>query len=99
MTSSSKREYQELGLVQGSKVRAVHLGKDIMAGLRKMVGGNVSEYEEMMEKARTSALEQMEQKARQLGADAVIDLRYSSSAVGEGISEIIVYGTAVKFLD
>lgn len=85
-----------LGLVSGSTIRARWLGKDIMAGLRTLVGGEVKEYTEMMQKARSIAMERMVEEAEKLGADAVLGVRLATSMVMSGAAEIIAYGTAVK---
>ncbi len=91
------REVKEvLGLVSGNTIRARWLGKDIVAALRTLVGGEVKEYTEMMSKARAIAIERMEEEARKLGADAVLGVRLSTSMVMSGAAEIIAYGTAVK---
>jgi uncharacterized protein YbjQ (UPF0145 family) len=95
-TSDLRTEYQVLGMVQGSRVKAVHLGKDILAGLRRLVGGEVTEYSKMIEDARRAAVEDMIAEAEKLGANAIIGVRYASSTVGQGIAEIVAYGTAVK---
>lgn len=95
-TSDLRTDYEVLGMVQGSRIKAVHLGKDIVAGLRRLVGGNVTEYAKMIEDARENAIEDMINEAEKMGANAIIGIRYSSSNVAQGIAEIIVYGTAVK---
>lgn len=95
-TSDLRTDYEVLGMVQGSRVKAVHLGKDIVAGLRRLVGGNVTEYAKMISEARDTAVEDMIKEAEKMGANAIIGIRYSSSSIGQGIAEIIVYGTAVK---
>ncbi|QNO14842.1 YbjQ family protein [Alkalicella caledoniensis] len=95
-TSHLRTDYEVLGMVQGSRVKAVHLGKDIVAGLRRLVGGNVTEYAKMISEARDTAVEDMIKEAEKMGANAIIGIRYSSSSIGQGIAEIIVYGTAVK---
>ncbi len=95
-TSDLRTEYQVLGMVQGSRVKAVHLGKDILAGLRRLVGGEVTEYSKMIEDARRAAVADMIAEAEKLGANAIIGVRFSSSTVGQGIAEIVAYGTAVK---
>jgi len=91
-----KRIKEVLGIVQGSTVRARWLGKDIMAALRTLVGGEMKEYTEMMSKARQLAIERMLEEARALGADAVLGVRFATSMVMSGAAEIIAYGTAVK---
>ncbi len=84
-----------LGIVSGSTVRAKHLGKDIMATIRHITGGEVKEYTELLAQAREIALERMKEKARRLGANAVIGFRFSTSAIAGGAAEILAYGTAV----
>ncbi|TDA68840.1 MAG: YbjQ family protein [Clostridia bacterium] len=95
-TGDLRTDYEVLGLVHGSSMRAVNLGKDFMAFLRKLVGGNVKEYAALLEDARREALERMVQRAEDLGANAVIYVRFSSSTITTGAAEIIAYGTAVK---
>ena len=85
-----------LGVVIGNTVRAKHLGKDIMAGLKKLVGGELEEYTDMLKDARTEAINRMVKKAKNLDADAVINVRFMTSAVTQGAAEILVYGSAVK---
>ncbi|MBU7016653.1 MAG: YbjQ family protein [Theionarchaea archaeon] len=84
-----------LGLVRGNTIRAKHLGKDIMAGLRNIVGGELSEYTEMISEAREEALNRMVAEAQKLKADAVVNVRFTTSQVATGAAEILVYGTAV----
>ena len=91
------REISEaLGVVRGSTIRAKHVGKDIVAGLRLMVGGEIKEYTEMLTEARNESMRRMEAHAEKLGADAVINLRYMTSQVMSGAAEMLAYGTAVK---
>ena len=85
-----------LGLVRGNTIQAKHLGKDIVAGFRTVVGGEIKEYTEMLAEAREIALKRMEDKAVKLGADAVINVRFMTSAVMASAAEILAYGTAVK---
>ena len=84
-----------IGLVKGSTIRARHLGRDIMAGLRGVVGGEISEYTKMMAESREQALLRMEEEAQSMGANAVIALRFTTSMVMQNASEILAYGTAV----
>lgn len=84
-----------LGVVRGSSVRAKWLGKDIIAGLRSLVGGELKEYEELLREARDHALERMVKNAEELGADAIVNVRFSTSAISPQAAEILVYGTAV----
>ena len=91
------REIAEaVGVVRGSTIRAKHLGKDILAGLRMLVGGEVKEYTEMLTEARNESMRRMEAHAEKLGADAVINLRFMTSQVMAGAAEMLAYGTAVK---
>lgn len=92
----NKEIIEMYGLVKGSTVQTKHIGKDIMAGLKGLVGGEINEYTDMMDNARIIALEKLTKEAVSLGANAVINLRFSTSAIMEGASEILVYGTAVK---
>lgn len=85
-----------LELVRGNTIRARHVGKDIMAGLRNLVGGEVKEYTEMIQEAREEAINRMIQEAEKLNADAIINVRFSTSQVMGGAAEILAYGTAVK---
>ena len=91
------REIDPLGLVRGSTVRAKHIGSDIVAGLRNLVGGEVKEYAALLAGAREQALDRMTDEARALGADAVIGARLETSTIAQGASEILAYGTAVRF--
>ena len=92
---AGKKITQTLGLVRGTTVRAHHVGNDIIAYLRNLVGGEVTEYTKMLAEAREQALDRMLDDAKQLGANAVIDLRFSTSDIASGAAEILVYGTAV----
>jgi uncharacterized protein YbjQ (UPF0145 family) len=83
------------GVVSGSSVRAKHVGRDIMASLKNIVGGELKGYTELLEESRNSAIERMKAQARQMGANAVVNVRFSTSAVAAGAAEIYVYGTAV----
>ncbi len=85
-----------LGLVRGNTVRARHLGRDIVAGLRGVVGGEIKEYTDMLSKAREEALQRMISQAEELGADAVVGVRFTTSQTMAGAAEILAYGTAVR---
>ncbi len=87
---------ETLGLVRGSTVRAKHIGTDIVAGLKNLVGGEVTGYSSLMAGAREQALDRMIADAQALGADAVIDMRFQTSQIMGGASEIVAYGTAVR---
>jgi uncharacterized protein YbjQ (UPF0145 family) len=84
-----------IGLVKGSTIRARHLGKDIMAGFRGMVGGEITEYTKMMAEAREEAIQRMLADAEQQGANAVIGMRFATSMVMQNAAEVLAYGTAV----
>lgn len=85
-----------LGLVRGNTIRARHVGSDIMAGLRTIVGGEIPEYTKMLAESREQALDRMMAEAKGIGADAVIGVRFVTSPVMQGASELLAYGTAVK---
>jgi uncharacterized protein YbjQ (UPF0145 family) len=85
-----------LGLVKGNTIQAKSIGKDIKAGFRHMAGGEIKEYTEMLAESREIALKRMKEKAEKLGADAVINVRFMTSAIMGGAAEILAYGTAVK---
>ena len=87
---------QSLGMARGSTVRAKHIGSDIVASLRNLVGGEVHEYARLLAGAREQATDRMIEDARQMGADAVVCVRMQTSSISSGNSEILVYGTAVK---
>ncbi|MFC2115990.1 YbjQ family protein [Bacteroidota bacterium] len=87
---------ETLGIARGSTVRARHLGRDIFAGLKNLVGGEISEYTRLMSDAREEAMQRMVLDADRMGADAIVNVRITTSAVMQGCSEILVYGTAVK---
>lgn len=87
---------ENLGLVKGEVVESKHLGKDFLAGMKTLVGGEIKSYTEMIRDAREIATKRMIEEAESLGADAIVGIRYGSSAIMQGASEILVYGTAVK---
>ncbi|NCU25830.1 heavy metal-binding domain-containing protein [Candidatus Nomurabacteria bacterium] len=91
------KEYEVLGLVKGSTVQSKNIGRDIMAGFKTMIGGEIVSYTQMMNEARALATKRMTEEAKTLGADAVLCFRYASSSVMAGAAEVIAYGTAVKF--
>ncbi len=91
------REITEiLGLVRGNTIRARHVGKDIMAGLKNIVGGEITDYTKMLAESREQALDRMITDARSLGADAIIGIRFTTSSVMQGAAELLAYGTAVR---
>ena len=91
-----KQIVETIGVVKGSTIRAKWFGKDIMAGLRQIVGGELKEYTEMLTEARKQAVERMVEEANALGADGIINVRFTTSQVMASAAEILVYGTAVK---
>ena len=92
------KEFEMLGLVRGSTIQSKHLGKDIAQSFKTLVGGELKAYNEMMNEARALATKRMVAEAEQLGADAVVNIRYASAAVMQGAAEVIAYGTALKFI-
>ncbi len=84
-----------LGLVRGNTVRARHLGRDILAAFRNLVGGEVTEYRKLMAESREQSLDQMVEEAGELGANAIISVRITTSMISQGMAEILMYGTAV----
>jgi len=91
-----KKITKTLGLVRGNTIRAKWLGKDFVAGLRQLVGGELKEYTEMLSEAREEALNRMISEAEKLKADAIVDIRFTTSQVMASAAEILVYGTAVN---
>ena len=91
-------EIEALGLVKGTVVQSKHIGKDFMAGMKTIVGGEIASYTDMLVVARQIATKRMVDDANNLGADAIIGIRYGSSAVMSGAAEVIAYGTALFFL-
>jgi uncharacterized protein YbjQ (UPF0145 family) len=92
------KELEVLGLVKGTVVQSKNIGKDFMAGMKTFVGGEIVGYTEMLTEARQIATKRMVDEAEALGADAVINIRYGSSSVMQGAAEIVVYGTAVRYV-
>jgi uncharacterized protein YbjQ (UPF0145 family) len=90
-----KRIVEHLGLVQGSSVRAKHVGRDIMAGLKNIFGGELKGYTELLQESRAEAMERMIEQAESVGANAVLNVRFSTSSVAAGAAELFAYGTAV----
>ncbi len=91
------KELEMLGLVRGSTIQSKHIGKDITQSFKTLVGGELTAYNEMMNEARALATKRMIAEAEQMGADAIVNIRYTSAAVMQGAAEVIAYGTAVKF--
>ncbi len=94
----SGKEFEMLGLVKGSTIQSKNIGKDITQGFKTLVGGELKAYTEMMNEARALATKRMIAEAEELGADAVVNIRYASAAVMQGAAEVMAYGTAVKFI-
>ena len=94
-TIEGKTVSKTIGLIKGSTIRARHMGKDIMAGFRSIVGGEIKEYTKMMAESREEALQRMIKKAEAEGANAVLSMRFGTSMVMQNASEVIAYGTAV----
>lgn len=93
---AGKEIVETIGLVKGNSVQSRNIGRDMMAGLRNIVGGEMKEYAEMLVRSREIATSAMEEEAEKLGADAIVGVRFSTSSVMDGTSEVLVYGTAVK---
>ena len=91
------KEFEVLGLVKGTVVQSKHFGKDFMAGMKTLVGGEIVGYTEMLVEARQIATKRMVDEANAIGADAIIGITYGSSAVMQGAAEVMAYGTAVKY--
>lgn len=91
------KELEVLGMVKGTIVQTKHFGKDFMAGMKTLVGGEIVGYTEMLTEARQIATKRMVDEAEAMGADAVINIRYGSSSLMQSAAEVIAYGTAVKF--
>ena len=91
-----KKIVEHFGLVSGSTIRAKHIGRDVMAGLKNIVGGELKGYTELLTESRRQAVERMVQQAQQLGANAIVNIRFSTSSVAQGAAELYAYGTAVR---
>ncbi|MDH5559853.1 MAG: YbjQ family protein [Deltaproteobacteria bacterium] len=92
------QNFQTIDIVKGSMIQTKHIGLDILSIIKSLFGGELYAYSEMINEARATATKRMVQEAEKLGADAVINIRYTSSTVMQGASEILVYGTAVRFI-
>ena len=93
----SGKELETIGIVKGNIVQTKNFGKDYMAGINTLVGGEIVQYTEMLNQARQIAVKRMVDEAQALGADAIINVRYASASVMQGAAEVIAYGTAVKY--
>lgn len=87
---------ETLGIVKGNTVRARHMGRDILAGLRNIVGGEITDYTKLLAESREQSLDRMIERASELGADAIIGIRFMTSSVMQGAAELLAYGTAVR---
>jgi uncharacterized protein YbjQ (UPF0145 family) len=94
-TIEGKKIVKHLGLVKGNTIRARHIGRDIMAGLRNIVGGEITDYTKMMAESREQAIDRMIEDAQKLGANAIVQVRFATSMIMQSASEILAYGTAV----
>ena len=94
-TVPGKKIVAHFGIVQGSTVRAKHAGRDIMAGLKNLIGGELKGYTELLQESRQEALQRMVREAESMGANAVVNVRFSTSSVTQGAAEMYAYGTAV----
>jgi uncharacterized protein YbjQ (UPF0145 family) len=94
-----KKIVEAIGLVRGNTIRARHIGKDILAVLKNLVGGEIEEYTKMMAESRDQCLDRMIEEATSLGADAIVNVRFATSEMMQGAAELMVYGTAVKLVD
>jgi uncharacterized protein YbjQ (UPF0145 family) len=92
------KEFEMLGLVTGNMVQSKHIGKDIGAGFKSLIGGELRAYTEMMNESRSIATKRMVEAAEALSADAIVNIRYATSSIVQGAAEIIAYGTAVRFV-
>lgn len=90
-----RRVREHLGLVQGSSVRAKHVGRDIMAGVKNIFGGELKGYTELLQESREEAMQRLQRQAEAVGANAILNVRFSTSSIAQGAAEIYVYGTAV----
>ncbi len=95
-TIEGKKISETLGIVKGNTIRAKHLGKDIIASLRNIIGGEIKEYTEMLNEARDQSVKRMVEDAEKMGADAIVTVRFTTSTVIGGAAELLAYGTAVK---
>ncbi len=98
-TLAGKKIIATCGIVRGNTIRARHLGRDIMAGFRNIIGGEINDYTKLMAESREQALDRMVAEARSLGADAIVSARFTTSMLAQGAAELLVYGTAVKLSD
>jgi len=91
-----KNIVEHFGIVSGSTVRAKHIGRDIMASLKNIIGGELKGYTELLQDSRNQSAQRMVEQAKQMGANAIVNVRFATSSVAQGASELYVYGTAVR---
>ena len=92
------KQLEMLGIVKGSTIQSAHAGKDIGSAFKTLIGGELHAYNELMNTARALATKRMTEEAEEMGADAIVNIRYASASMMQGAAEVIVYGTAVKFV-
>ncbi|MCK4792894.1 MAG: YbjQ family protein [Desulfobacteraceae bacterium] len=95
-TVPGKTIVEHFGLVSGSTIRAKHIGRDIMASLKNLVGGELKGYTQLLQESRNQAIDRMTEHARQMGANAIVNVRFSTSSIAQGAAELYAYGTAVR---
>ena len=95
-TVPGKTVVEHFGLVSGSTIRAKHIGRDFMAGLKNLVGGELKGYTQLLQESRQQAMDRMVEEARLMGANAIVNVRFSTSSVAQGAAELYAYGTAVR---
>ncbi len=95
-TVPGKTVLEHFGLVSGSTIRAKHIGRDFMAGLKNLVGGELKGYTQLLQESRRQAMDRMVEEARLMGANAIVNVRFSTSSVAQGAAELYAYGTAVR---
>ena len=95
-TVPGKTIVEHFGLVSGSTIRAKHIGRDIMASLKNLVGGELKGYTQLLQESRKQAIDRMIEHARQMGANAIVNVRFSTSSIAQGAAELYAYGTAVR---
>lgn len=93
------KEIEALGIVKGTTVQSKNFGKDFMAGMKTLVGGEIKDYTAMLKEARQIAVNRMVEEATEMGADAILNVRFASSSIMQGAAEVVAYGTAVKILN
>jgi uncharacterized protein YbjQ (UPF0145 family) len=98
-TIPGKNIIEHFGLVSGNTIRAKHVGRDIMASFKNLVGGELKGYTQLLQESRRQAIDRMKEQARQLGANAIVNVRLSTSSVAQGAAELYAYGTAVRVAD